>query len=52
MNSKACLASVSAVFLLLAASAATASPFFFSTGSTDFPTSYQSFIIPAFVAII
>jgi len=35
MNSKTCLASVHAVFLLLAASAATASPFFFSTGNPD-----------------
>ena len=35
MNSKTCLASVHAVLLLLAASVATASPFFFSTGDTD-----------------
>ena len=35
MNSKTCLASVCAVFLLLAASAATATPFFFSTGDPD-----------------
>jgi len=35
MNSKTCLASVFAVSLLLAASAATATPFFFSTGDPD-----------------
>ena len=35
MNSKTCLASVHAVFLLLVASVATATPFFFSTGSPD-----------------
>ena len=35
MNSKTCLASVHAVFLLLVASAATATPFFFSTGDPD-----------------
>lgn len=35
MNSKTCLASVFAVTLLLAASAAKATPFFFSTGDSD-----------------
>ena len=35
MNSKTCLATVFAVSLLLAASAATATPFFFSTGDPD-----------------
>jgi hypothetical protein len=35
MNSKTCLASVYAVFLLLAASVATATPFVFSTGDPD-----------------
>ena len=35
MNSKTCLASVFAVSLLLAASAASATPFFFSTGDPD-----------------
>lgn len=35
MNRKTCLASVYAGFLLLAASAATATPFFFSTGDPD-----------------
>ena len=35
MNSKTCLASVHAVFLLLVTSVATATPFFFSTGSPD-----------------
>ena len=35
MNSKTCLASVHAVFLLLVASAATATPFVFDTGNPD-----------------
>ena len=35
MNSKICLASVYTVFLLLATPAATATPFFFSTGDPD-----------------
>lgn len=35
MNSKACLATLSAVPLLLAATVATAAPYFFSTGNAD-----------------